>query len=589
MSLPPAVERSISGRRWLWREHDAALALAICQRIDLPEVVGRILAGRGVAVDGVPAFMVPRLRDTLPDPSHLHDLDLAVERLADAVQAGEPIGLLGDYDVDGATSVALLARYLRAVGGEARIDVPDRLAEGYGPNAKALERLAAQGCRLIVTLDSGTTAFAALAGAAERGQEVIVVDHHAAEPRLPPALAVINPSRCDQASPVRELAAVGVTFLLVVALNRRLRARGHFACRPEPDLRRWLDLVALGTVCDVVPLSGLNRALVCQGLKVAAGRGNPGLAALAAAAGLHAPPSAEHLSFVLGPRVNAGGRTGCSRLGADLLLAETPDAIAGIVARMEHLNQERRATERRVLAAAERELGPALAAGRLLLLVAGEDWSPGVVGLVAARLVERHHRPAVVIGLSGEVGKGSGRSVAGFDLGAAVIAARQVGLLLEGGGHPMAAGLTVRADRLDELAEFLGGHLARAFGPGLPPPPDLALDGALQVTALSPALAERLGSLGPYGRGNPEPRFMLPEARSFQIRRIGEGHLDCWLQDAAGGRVRAVAFRAAGRPLGEALLAAGGAPLHLAGTLKLDSWQGRPRVTFRIEDAARCA
>jgi single-stranded-DNA-specific exonuclease len=588
MPLPPAVERSISGRCWRWRDHDSAAALAICQRIELPEVVGRILAGRGVALEGVPAFMEPRLRDALPDPSHLRDLDRAVERLADAVRAAEAVGLLGDYDVDGATSVALLARYLRAVGGEARIDVPDRLAEGYGPNPKALERLAAQGCRLVVTLDSGTTAFGALEVAAERGQEVIVVDHHAAEPRLPPALAVINPNRCDQASPVGELAAVGVTFLLVVALNRRLRARGHFARRAEPDLRRWLDLVALGTVCDVVPLRGLNRALVCQGLKVAAGRGNPGLAALAAAAGLDGLPSSEHFSFVLGPRINAGGRTGRSGLAAELLLAEAPDAITGIVAHMERLNQERRATERRVLAAAERQLAPALAAGRPLLLAAGEDWSPGVVGLVASRLVERHHRPAVVIGLSGETGKGSGRSIAGFDLGAAVIAARQAGLLLEGGGHPMAAGLTIRAEQLDELTHFLGERLAQAFGPGLPPPPDLALDGALQVTALSPGLAQRLRTLEPYGRGNPEPHFMLPQARSFQVRQVGDGHLDCWLQDAAGGRVRAVAFRAAERPLGQALRAAGGAPLHLAGTLKLDSWQGQLRVSFRIEDAARC-
>jgi single-stranded-DNA-specific exonuclease len=589
MVLPPAVERSISGRCWRWRDHDAAQALAICQRSELPEVVGRILAGRGIGLDGVPAFMTPRLRDALPDPSHLHDLDRAVERLAEAAQAGEPVGLLGDYDVDGASSVALLARYLRAVGGEARVDVPDRLAEGYGPNPQAFERLAGQGCRLIVTLDSGTTAFAALEVAAERGQAVIVVDHHAAEQRLPPALAVINPNRCDQTSPVGELAAVGVTFLLVVALNRRLRACGHFARRVEPDLRRWLDLVALGTVCDVVPLRGLNRALVCQGLKVAAGRGNPGLAALAAAAGLNGPPCAEHFGFVLGPRVNAGGRTGCSRLAADLLLAEAPDAITGIVARMEHLNQERRAIERRVLAAAEHQLAPALSADRPLLVAAGEDWSPGVVGLVASRLVERHHRPAVVIGLSGEAGKGSGRSVPGFDLGGAVIAARQAGILLEGGGHPMAAGLTVRAERLDELTRFLSERLGRAFGQGLPPPPDLALDGALQVTALSPALAARLGSLEPYGRGNPEPCFMLPDARSFQVRPVGDGHLDCWLQDAAGGRVRAVAFRAAERPLGQALLAAGGAPLHLAGTLRLDSWQGQPRVSFRIEDAARCS
>ncbi len=449
MTPPLAIGLSVSGRRWRWRDHDAALALAISQRIDLPEVLGRVLAGRGLAPEAVPAFIEPRLRECLPDPSHLLDLDRAVERLADAVGGGEPIGLLGDYDVDGATSVALLARYLRAVDGLVAIDVPDRLREGYGPNPLALGRLAEQGCRLVVTLDSGTTAFDALAVAAERGQEVIVVDHHVAELQLPPALAVVNPNRRDQASPVGELAAVGVTFLLVVALNRALRARGHFARRPEPDLRRWLDLVALGTVCDVVPLTGLNRALVAQGLKVAARRDNPGLAALAAAARLNGAPSAEHFGFVLGPRINAGGRTGRSDLGAQLLLSDLPEEVAEIAERLERLNEQRRAVERQVLAAAERQLAPALAAGAPLLVAAGEGWSPGVVGLAAARLVERHHRPAVVIGLADGCGKGSGRSVAGFDLGGAVIAARQAGLLLEGGGHPMAAGLSVRADRLD--------------------------------------------------------------------------------------------------------------------------------------------
>jgi single-stranded-DNA-specific exonuclease len=585
----PAVLRSVSGRCWRWRDHDAGLALAISQRIALPEVVGRILAARGVLLEGVPAFIEPRLRDALPDPSHLHDLDRAVERLAEAVAGGERVGLLGDYDVDGATSLALLARYLQAVGGSVAIDVPDRLSEGYGPNPQALERLAAQGCRLVVTLDSGTTAFDALAAAAAQGQEVIVVDHHAAEPRLPEALAVVNPNRCDQVSPATDLAAVGVTFLLVVALNRRLRARGHFSeTRCEPDLRRWLDLVALGTVCDVVPLNGLNRALVTQGLKVAARGANPGLAALAAAAGLRGPLAAEHFGFVLGPRINAGGRTGASRLAADLLLSDEPDEIARLALQMEQLNQERRTVERQVLAAAEAQLGPALAAEAPLLCIAGEGWSPGVVGLVASRLVERHHRPAVVIGLEGGIGKGSARSVAGFDLGSAVISARQAGILLQGGGHPMAAGLTLAAERVDEITRFLTARLARDLGPGLPALPDLTLDGALQVKALSPGLAARLGALGPFGRGNPEPRFMLPDARSFQVRRIGEGHLDCLLQDAAGGRVRAVAFRADGRPLGKALLESAGAPLHLAGTLKLDSWQGEARVTFRIEDAAPC-
>ena len=546
-----------------------------------------MLAGRGVALDGAPAFMAPRLRDALPDPSHLLDLEVAVERLADAVQADERIGLLGDYDVDGATSIAVLARYLAAVGAETAIDVPDRLREGYGPNAAALARLAGRGCGLVVTLDSGTTAFEPLATAAAQGQEVIVVDHHVAQAELPPAVGVINPNRRDQQSPVGDLAAVGVTFLLAVALNRTLRARGYFARRPEPDLRRWLDLVALGTICDVVPLTGLNRALVTQGLKVAARGGNPGLAALARAARLGWPPSAEHCAFALGPRLNAGGRTGCSHLAAELLTSDAPDVVAEIALRLERLNEERRRLERQLVAAAEAQIAPAIERDAPLLLAVGEGWSPGVLGLVAARLVERHHRPAVVIGTAEGVGKGSARSVTGFDLGSAVIAARQGGLLLQGGGHPMAAGLTIEVNRLPALEAFLAERIAGIPGLGRPAPPDLALDGALQIAGLSFELAERLATVAPFGRGNPEPRFMLPHARSAQVREVGGAHVDCCLYDPAGGRVRAIAFRASDQPLGRALMQAAGAPLHLAGTLKLDFWEGRPRVSFHIEDAAR--
>jgi single-stranded-DNA-specific exonuclease len=582
----PAVERSVSGRCWRWRGHDPAVALAMCQRLELPEVIGRVLAGRGVAPDGVPAFLAPKLRDSLPDPSHLLDLDGAVERLADAVQADERIGLLGDYDVDGASSVALLARYLAAVGAQSAIDIPDRLREGYGPNIRALERLAEQGCRLVITLDSGTTAFEPLALAAARGQEIIVVDHHVAEARLPQALAVINPNRRDQASPAGELAAVGVAFLVVVALNRTLRARGHFVRRPEPDLRRWLDLVALGTICDVVPLTGLNRALVAQGLKVAARGANPGLMALARAARLAWPPSAEDVAFALGPRLNAGGRTGCSHLAAELLTKEAPDDIAEIAFRLEGLNEERRRLERQLVAAAEAQIAPALERDAPLLLVTGEGWSPGVLGLVAARLTERYHRPSVAIGLVNGMGKGSARSVPGFDLGGAILAARQAGLLVEGGGHPMAAGLSVEADRLPALEAFLAERIQGVPGLGRPAPPDLALDGALQVAGLSFDLAERLAALAPFGRGNPEPRFMLRHARSRAVRQLAGAHIDCTLYDPAGGRVRAIAFRAADQPLGRALLQAAGAPLHLAGSIKLDWWEGQPRVTFRIEDAA---
>jgi single-stranded-DNA-specific exonuclease len=582
----PFVERSVSGRRWQLRPVDEAAALTISQRLDLPEIVGRVLAARGIGADAAPTFLRPRIRDSLPDPSHLRDLDVAVERLADAIAAGEPIGILADYDVDGATSAALLSRYLGAIGAASQIDIPDRLREGYGPNPAALERLAKAGCRLVVTLDSGTTAFEALGIAAERGQEVIVVDHHAAEPRLPSALAVINPNRCDQDSALGHLAAVGVTFLLIVALNRVLRGRGYFAKAPEPDLRRWLDLVALGTVCDVVPLTGLNRAFVAQGLRVAARGGNLGIARLAAIARIAALETCDDLGFALGPRLNAGGRVGHSALGAQLLASEDPDEVAEIAARLDLMNQERRATERTVLAAAEAALAGALQGDTPLLLAAGEGWSPGVAGLAAARLVERYHRPAVVIGLADGIGKGSGRSVAGFDLGAAVIAARQAGILSQGGGHPMAAGLTVAAERVEALTAFLTRRVGHQLGIGAPLPPDLTLDGALQVGGCSVGLARRLAMLAPYGRGNPEPRFAIADARPWRVRQIGDNHLDCWLQDAAGGRVRAVAFRALDRPLGQALLAASGVPMHFAGRIKLDRWQGELRVTFQIEDAA---
>jgi single-stranded-DNA-specific exonuclease len=565
-ALPAAaaafVERSVSGRRWRLRPVDEAAALTISQRLDLPEIVGRVLAARGVGVEAAPAFLRPRIRDSLPDPSHLLDLDVAVERLAAAIAARERIGILADYDVDGASSAALLSRYLGAIGAASTIDIPDRLREGYGPNPVALERLATLGCSLVVTLDSGTTAFEALAIAAERGQDVIVVDHHVAEEHLPSALAVVNPNRCDQDSALGHLAAVGVTFLLIVALNRALRARGHFAAAPEPDLRRWLDLVALGTVCDVVPLTGLNRAFVAQGLRVAARGGNPGIAQLAAVARIAALESCDDLGFALGPRLNAGGRVGHSALGAQLLASENPDEVAEIATRLDLLNRERRATERTVLAAAEAVLATALQGDAPLLLAAGDGWSPGVAGLAAARLV------------------------AGFDLGAAVIAARHAGILSQGGGHPMAAGLTVATERVEALAAFLTERVGRQLGAGPPAPPDLTLDGAVQVGGCSVGLARRLAMLAPYGRGNPEPRLAIADARLWRVRQIGDNHLDCWLQDAAGGRVRAVAFRALDQPLGQALLAASGVPMHFAGRIKLDRWQGELRVTFQIEDAA---
>jgi len=581
----PALE-SFSGRAWELRAVDPGLALSISQRLDLPELVGRILVARGFDLEEVPGFLEPKLRDFMPDPSHLLGMDEAVRRLADALDDGEPIGIIADYDVDGATSCALLARHLRALGANVAIDIPDRLDEGYGPNPKAFARLEEQGCQLVVVLDAGTTAFEALSAAAAGGHEVIVVDHHVAEPRLPEALAVINPNRQDQESPLGDLAAVGVSFMLCVALNREIRKRGRLATTGETDLRQWLDLVALGTVCDLVPLNGINRALVAQGLKVAARSTNPGMKALTEVAKLGAISEASHFGFALGPRINAGGRTGQSSLGAHLLTGDDPTEITTIAAQLDALNHERRRIEKNVLTEALRQVEPAVADGPVLV-VAAEGWSPGVVGVVASRLVERYHRPAIVIGLDEEgIGKGSGRSIKGFDLGAAVIAARQEGLLEQGGGHPMAAGLTIAAGKVDAFRDFLTARMLISWGPGVPPPSRLHLDAELQPSSLTLNLGDALNRLAPFGRGNPEPRLWLPSVKLYQVRRIGENHLDCRIGDQHGASLRGVAFRIADQPLGQALLNLGDKPVHLAGKVKTDSWQGKRRVGFQIDDAA---
>ena len=579
----PVVPESVSGRVWRLRPTDEGAALTLSQRFDLPEIIGRILDARGFGLDEAPGFLEPKLKDFLPDPSHLLGLDIAVERLVQAIEDEEPIGIIADYDVDGATSCALLTRHLRALGANVAFDIPDRLEEGYGPNTKAFARLEAKGCQLVVVLDAGTTAFEPLEEAMGNGHEVIVVDHHAAEERLPEALAVINPNRLDQESPLGDLAAVGVTFMLSVALNRALRQRGQRS--PDIDLRQWLDLVALGTVCDLVPLTGLNRALVAQGVKVAARQDNPGLKALAAAAKLDEAPDAGKFGFVLGPRINAGGRTGQSDLGARLLTEDNSETVTTVAAQMDALNAERRRIEKNVLTAAEAEIRCTLADASALV-VAGEGWSPGVVGVVASRLVERYHRPAVVIGLDGSAGKGSGRSIKGFDLGSAVIAARQEGLLTKGGGHPMAAGLSIEADNVERFRAFVQDRMIAAFGPGLPPPPELLLDADLEVQSLTAILGDALDRLAPFGRGHSEPRLLIRNATLHQARRIGDNHVDAWLADPSGARVRAVAFRIADQPLGEALLSTGERPLHLAGRLKIDTWQGRRRPSFQIEDAA---
>ena len=582
------VERSLTGKRWEARLADLRLAQALCQRLDVPELVGRVLAGRGVAPEAAELFLKPTLRDQLPDPSHLLDLDKAVARLETAIRGGETVAVFGDYDVDGATSAALLQRFFRAIGQDLTVYIPDRLSEGYGPNGPALRRLRDAGVSLVVTLDCGTTAFEALETAAAAGLEVLVVDHHAADSRLPRAQAVVNPNRLDETSPHGHLAAIGVTFLLVVGLNRTLRQSGWYgeAGRREPDLRGWLDLVALGTVCDVVPLTGANRALVTQGLKVLAERGNVGLAALADVAGIDERPGAFHCGYVLGPRVNAGGRVGEASLGARLLATE--DKVEGrqIAEQLDRFNAERREIENQVLdqALARVERQPAQDR-RGLIVAAGEGWHAGVIGIVASRLKERYNLPALVIALDQGVGKGSGRSVPGVDLGAQVIAARQAGLLVNGGGHAMAAGLTVAESALPALRAFLADRLAARIE-AIGYCPSLGLDGALQPGAASFEMLEHLQRIGPYGVGNPEPRFVLPAVRIQRPQVVGEQHVRCQLLGSDGRRLKGIAFRGLDSALGEGLLKAGALPLHLAGKLRADSWSGPDAVQFIIEDAA---
>ncbi len=593
------VARSLTGRRWLARLTDERAAMALAQRLQVPEIVGRVLSARGVGVDEADTFLNPVLKSLLPDPGELRGMEEGTGRLARAVTEGERIAVFGDYDVDGATSAALLARFFAAVGARCETYIPDRLREGYGPNEAALLGLKENGVSVVVTVDCGTGAHGPLEAAAAAGLDVIVVDHHEAEAVLPRAVAVINPNRLDETSPHRQLAAVGVAFLLVVGLNRVLRRAGWYgtrpACgpnrpsagRPEPDLMQWLDLVALGTVCDVVPLTGVNRALVAQGLKVMARRGNPGLRALADVAGITEAPGTYHAGFILGPRINAGGRVGKSDLGVRLLTTEDAAEAGAIARHLDGLNRERREIEAAVfdhaLAVAEEAEGGA--AGTPLIFAAGEGWHPGVIGIVASRLKERFNRPACVVSLDGGSGSGSGRSVAGVDLGAAVIAARQAGLLVKGGGHAMAAGFTVERRHIDELVRFLTARVVDAVGEQALVP-SLRLDGALTVTAASMDLVSTLARVGPFGSGNPEPRFAIAAARLAYADVAGNNHVRCTLAGAEGGRLNAIAFRALDTDLGPALLHHDGAPFHVAGRLRVNTWRGHSAVEFLIDDAA---
>ncbi len=582
------VRRSLTGRTWRRRPADEAVVRDHQLRHDLAEPLARALASRGIGPEGAADFLSPTLKAQFPDPSSFQDMDLAASILVDAVERERPLAVFADYDVDGASSAAQLVRWFRAMGRDLPIYVPDRILEGYGPSPAAFRRLKDQGAELVITVDCGAAAHDALVAARDMGLDVVVVDHHLMRGEPPPAAALVNPNRPDDTSGQGHLAAAGVTFVLLAALNREARKRGLFAGRTEPDIRQWLDLAAMGAFCDVTSLTGFNRAIASQGLKVMSGWANPGLKALLDVAKGQGPATAFHAGFILGPRINAGGRIGRSDLGARLLSTDDPLEAADLAAELDALNASRKEVEKEVIdeAVSFIETDSNQDPDAPVLVVAGDGWHPGVVGIAAARLRERYRKPVIVIGIDrpSDTGKGSGRSQPGVNLGRAVQAAFDEGLLLAGGGHAMAAGLTVRPADIPELRAFLCTQLAEEMV-------DAAAADAVEIDALvSPGGATRglwsdFQRLAPFGPGNPEPVFAIAEARVERPMMLKGGHVRCTLTDASGGRLKAVAWRAGETDLGDRIMA-GGAGLHVVGRLKPDDWQGRESVELEIEDAA---
>ncbi len=583
------VSRSLSGRVWRQRPAEAAVVRAHMQGLGLSEPLARALASRGVAADRGADFLEPTLKRLFPDPSSFMDMDAAATAIVDAVQAGERVHVFADYDVDGASSAALLVRWFRAVGAELPIYVPDRMTEGYGPSARAFDSLKAAGADLVVTVDCGAAANEAIAHGCGIGLKIVVIDHHLMREQPPACLAVVNPNRPGCRSGQGNLAAAGVVFVLLAALNREARKRGLFADRPEPDIRQWLDLAALGAICDVTALTGFNRALAGLGLGVMSSWSNPGLRALLMAAGAEpGPAKSNHAGFILGPRINAGGRIGKSDLGARLLSTDDPREAEAIALELDALNVSRREVERAVTDQAIRrvEQTGAHADDSSVVVVAGEDWHPGVVGIVAGRLRERWRKPVIVIGTDAVngIGKGSGRSQPGMNLGRAVQAAWESGVLMAGGGHAMAAGLTVKADRIDALRDHLNAALA---GESIEAE---ALDAVEIDVLLDPSgatrdLFEQFERLAPFGPANPEPTFALHHVQAREPVAMNGGHVRCRLVGPDGASVRAIAWRCADLPTGKALLSGQGG-LSVVGKLKADDWNGRRGVQFEIEDVA---
>jgi single-stranded-DNA-specific exonuclease len=587
-----AVENSVTNRTWVARPAQMRIVQAIAQNHSLPEIIARVVAGRGIGIDDAATFLNPTLKEMLPDPSHFKDMDVACERIADAIVAGEKVAVFGDYDVDGATSSAIFKRFFKALNQDITAYIPDRMKEGYGPNTKALLELKLAGHKLVITVDCGIVSFDPLAAAKEAGLDMIVVDHHQAEAKLPDAVAVVNPNRLDEEPGYGQLAAIGVSFITIVGINRELRNRGWYKQQglKEPNIINWLDLVALGTICDVVPLVGINRALVSQGLKVMASRHNVGLKALSDVAGITEAPNTYHAGFLLGPRVNAGGRVGRSESGTILLSTDDEQQAINISNELNTYNAERQAIEAMVLEDAMDQVAHKIGVGGIappVIIASGVGWHPGVIGIVAGRLKEHFNRPTIVIAIddNGDA-KGSGRSIMGVDLGSAITAARQSEILSAGGGHAMAAGLSMRSENIDDLDRFLNQRLTGKVDQAITTL-SLKLDGVLNLSAVKSDLVDLLDTIGPYGQGNAQPRFAFSDVLVSYVDIVGKDHVKCSLKGADGSIVKAMAFRSADKPLGQLLIESRGKNIKIAGTIRNNHWNGRTSAEIFIEDAAK--
>lgn len=589
MTLSADNEKSLGGNLWKLAPANERSVETICQRFNLPYLVAKILTIRGVSIEDIGNFVEPKLQTLLPNPSCLKDMEKAAVRIAEAITKKQKIAIIGDYDVDGATSSSVLRLYLESVGIEPEIHIPDR-EEGYGPSRMAIDEFAALGVDLVITVDCGTTAFDTFEYAKEKNIPVIVLDHHEAEVKLPPVYAVVNPKRLDDDSGVdylQYMAAVGVVFVTIVAVNRELRRQKFFSgTNPEPNLMQWLDLVALGTVCDVVPLKGLNRAFVRQGLKIMSRRTNIGLKALVDKAGISEAPTAFHLGYVLGPRINACGRVGDAALGNKLLCMQDENQAKVLADKLGEFNEQRKDIESYVLLSAI-EMLEGTPQTYPIAFVAGNDWHQGVIGIVAGKLKERYNLPAFVMSIEADEVKGSARSIPQVDLGALIISAKEKGLLTKGGGHTMAAGFSLNEDKIDEFREFVGQYVSEKIG-GEAITPVIEIDGELDVAGATVDMAEKLELLEPYGSGNSEPKLLLHHVRISKASIIGSGHVKCFLGSDNGGSLKAIAFRVADNDIGNAMLTAKGEIFDVVGVLRRDNWQGRNSVQFIIDDIKRC-